>query len=95
MSQWWGWVLGILGTCGNFYVGHKKIWAWGILICNECLWITYSVLAKQYGLIVFCISYIAVYVRNIKKWSSEDLVLDNHIDNNVEYHGGWGKKRDW
>jgi len=72
MSQWWGWVLGILGTLGNFYVGHKKIWAFGILILNEFLWIAYSVLARQYGLIVFCLSYIFVYLRNIRKWSADE-----------------------
>lgn len=73
MSQWWGWALGTLGTIGNFYVGYKKPWAFLILIANECLWISYSILAKQYGLIIFCISYIAVYVRNIYRWKDEEI----------------------
>lgn len=68
MSQWWGWALGTLGTIGNFYVGYKKPWAFLILIVNEFLWISYSILAKQYGLIVFCISYIGVYIRNMYRW---------------------------
>jgi len=71
MNQLWGWCLGTLGTLGNFYVGHKKPWAFFILIANECLWIAYSVFAKQYGLIIFCFSYIIVYIKNIKRWRKE------------------------
>jgi hypothetical protein len=45
----WSWVLAVIGVTGIFLVGRKTIWGWLVLCVNECLWIAYGLITKQYG----------------------------------------------
>jgi len=64
----WSWVLAAVGTTGIFFLGRKSIWAWLILIFNEILWTTYSLITHQYGFIVASVGYVIVYLRNYREW---------------------------
>jgi len=64
----WSWVLAAVGTTGIFFLGKKSIWSWLILIFNEILWTTYSLITHQYGFIVASVAYVIVYLRNYREW---------------------------
>jgi nicotinamide riboside transporter PnuC len=77
MMQYWSWVLAVIGVTGIFFVGRKTIWGWHILCINECLWITYAIITKQYGFIFSALAYAAVYVKSYMLWRKEgDPSLD-------------------
>lgn len=68
----WSWILAAVGVTGIFFVGRKTIWGWLILVVNECLWIAYAIITKQYGFIVAAIAYTIVYVRSFLHWRRDD-----------------------
>jgi hypothetical protein len=49
--MYWSYILAAIGVTGTFFVGRKVIWAWLVLLVNECLWMIYAVTTKQYGLL--------------------------------------------
>lgn len=66
---WWAsWVLALFGVATVFFAGRNKWWAWGIGIVTEILWIWYSVVTEQHGFIFASLAYIAVYIKNTKRW---------------------------
>lgn len=69
----WSWVLAAIGVTGTFFVGRKVIWAWLLLLFNECLWIIYAVTTKQYGFIVAALAYGVVYIRSYIHWSKDKV----------------------
>ena len=69
----WSWILAIIGVTGIYFVGKKTIWGWFILLFNECLWITYALITKQYGFIASAIAYAVVYIRSYIHWSKEPV----------------------
>jgi hypothetical protein len=69
----WSWVLAAIGVTGIFFVGRKVIWAWLLLLFNECLWIIYAVTTKQYGFIVAALAYGVVYIRSYIHWSKDKV----------------------
>jgi len=64
----WSWILAAVGVTGIFFVGKKTIWGWLILVVNECLWIAYAIVTKQYGFIVAAIAYMIVYIKSFIHW---------------------------
>lgn len=68
----WSWILAAVGVTGIFFVGRKTIWGWLILVVNECLWIAYAIITKQYGFIVAAIAYMIVYIRSFLHWRRDD-----------------------
>ena len=64
----WSWVLAVIGVTGIFFVGRKTIWGWHILCINECLWIAYAIITKQYGFIFSALAYAAVYIKSYMLW---------------------------
>ena len=71
--QYWSWILAAIGVTGTFFVGRKVIWAWLILLVNECLWMIYAVTTEQYGFIFAAIAYGAVYIKSYIHWSKEPV----------------------
>lgn len=67
----WSWVLAAVGTTGIFFLGKKNIWAWLVLIFNECLWVAYATATHQYGFYVASVAYVIVYLRNFVEWSKQ------------------------
>lgn len=67
----WSWALAAVGVTGIFFVGKKVIWAWLILLVNECIWIAYALATDQYGFIVMATAYAAVYIKSYISWRRE------------------------
>ena len=67
----WSWVLAAIGVTGIFFVGKKVIWAWLVLLVNECIWIAYAIATEQYGFIVMATAYAIVYIRSYLAWKKE------------------------
>ena len=40
--MWWSYILAAIGVTGIYFVGRKTVWAWLLLLFNECLWIVYA-----------------------------------------------------
>ncbi len=71
--QYWSYVLAAIGVTGIYFVGRKSMWAWFLLLFNECLWIIYAITTKQYGFILAAIAYGIVYIRSYIHWSKEPV----------------------
>jgi hypothetical protein len=75
MTQYWSWLLAVIGVAGIFLVGRKTIWGWLVLCVNECLWIFYALATKQYGFIVMAVAYALVYVKSYRQWRRDDAAV--------------------
>lgn len=75
--EYWSYLLAVVGITGIFFVGKKTAWGWIILFVNECLWITYALLSKQYGFLIMAIAYMIVYIKSYFSWTSESKNLPN------------------
>ena len=69
----WSYVLAAIGVTGIYFVGRKSIWAWFLLLFNECLWMAYAITTEQYGFIFAAIAYAIVYIRSYIHWSKEPI----------------------
>ena len=69
----WSYVLAAIGVTGIYFVGRKSIWAWFLLLFNECLWMIYAITTEQYGFIFAAIAYAIVYIRSYVHWSKEPV----------------------
>lgn len=72
MSQYWSWLLALIGVTGMFFVGKKNMLGWLVLLVNECLWIMYALVTKQYGFIVMALAYATVYIKSYVSWKKEE-----------------------
>ena len=75
MTQYWSWLLAVIGVAGIFLVGRKTIWGWLILCVNECIWILYALATKQYGFIVMAVAYALVYIKSYMQWRRDDAAV--------------------
>lgn len=71
MDWWWSWLLTGVGVTGLYFAGRKRALGWGIGIAAQVLWFTYAVATTQWGFIVSCLAYGAVYARNFVAWRRE------------------------
>ena len=78
IQMMWSYVLAAIGVTGIYFVGRKSIWAWFLLLFNECLWMVYAITTEQYGFIFAAIAYAIVYIRSYIHWSKEP-VNDIHL----------------
>lgn len=72
MSQWWSWLLAVIGVSGIYVVGNKNMLGWLVLCVNECIWIFYAIATKQYGFIVMAVAYASVYIKSFRQWRLEE-----------------------
>jgi hypothetical protein len=73
MTEYWSWLLAVVGVSGIYFVGKKTIWGWLVLIVSECLWVGYAISTKQYGFIFMAIAYATVYLKSYLAWKKEEL----------------------
>lgn len=71
MSQWWSWILAVIGVSGIYVVGNKNMLGWLVLCINECIWTVYAIATKQYGFIVMAAAYATVYIKSFRQWKAE------------------------
>lgn len=69
--MYWSYVLAAIGATGIYFVGRKSIWAWFLLLFNECLWMVYAITTEQYGFILAAIAYGVVYVKSYLLWRKD------------------------
>jgi len=80
--QYWSWILAAIGVTGIFFVGRKVMWAWLLLLLNECLWIMYAVTTKQYGFIFAAVAYGVVYIKSFIHWRNDDVISAAAVEEN-------------
>lgn len=73
MTEYWSWLLAVVGVSGIYFVGKKTIWGWLVLLVNECLWIGYALITQQYGFIFMALAYATVYMKSYLEWRKEEL----------------------
>ena len=69
--EYWSWILAVIGVTGMFFVGKKTLWGWLVLLLNECLWIGYALVTKQYGFIAMALAYSFVYIKSYMHWKKD------------------------
>mgnify|MGYP000972688181 CR=1 FL=1 len=52
-------------------MGNKSIWGIRIGLLNQVLWIAYTLMLKQYGLLIGVFAYTIIHIRNLEKWTNE------------------------
>ena len=67
----WSWALTLIGAACFILVGRKVWWAWYVGIANQVLWLAYSLVTAQYGLLLGVVLYSVVYVDNQRRWSHQ------------------------
>ena len=72
MTQYWSWILAVIGVTGIYFVGRKTIWGWLVLLTNECIWIAYALATDQYGFIFMATAYSIVYIRSYLHWRRDE-----------------------
>lgn len=73
MSEYWSWILAVVGVSGMYFVGKKTVWGWLVLLTNEVIWTAYALATKQYGFIVMAVAYATVYIKSFIAWRKEEL----------------------
>jgi|WetSurMetagenome_2_1015567.scaffolds.fasta_scaffold907111_1 hypothetical protein len=63
------WVLSFTSAIMLWMMGNKNKYAPLVGIGNQVLWIVYTVVTKQYGLIPGVLIYLIVHIRNYIKWN--------------------------
>jgi nicotinamide riboside transporter PnuC len=81
MYQLWSWLLAVIGVAGIYFVGRKTIWGWFVLLFNECLWMTYAIVTKQYGFIFSALAYAIVYIRSYMHWKEDERKVNRKKKN--------------
>jgi len=72
MSQWWSWLLTVVGVTGLYFAGSRKRLGWAIGIAAQTLWIAYALATHQYGFLVSAVAYGWVYSRNFLRWRTKE-----------------------
>lgn len=71
MNPYWSYVLTAVGIVGLYLAGRKSPWGWAVGIGAQALWLAYAIATQQWGFLVSCFAYGAVYVRNFRAWRHE------------------------
>jgi hypothetical protein len=72
MTQWWSWALTAVGVFGLWLAGRRSPWGWAVGIGAQVLWLAYAISTKQWGFLVSCFAYGAVYIKNFRAWRRAD-----------------------
>lgn len=72
MSEYWSWILAVVGVSGMYFVGKKTVWGWMVLLVNEVIWTAYALATQQYGFIVMAVAYATVYIKSFIEWRKDN-----------------------
>lgn len=67
----WSWILGAVSVCTVYIALHGKWYAWAVGWFAQALWAIYAILTNQYGFLVSCIAFVAVYYTGFRKWRAD------------------------
>ena len=62
-----------MGVMCFWLAGHKIWWAWYVGLATQAVWVAYSLATQQWGFLVGCLFYTAVYVKNASTWTREHM----------------------
>jgi hypothetical protein len=68
MHQLPGFVISVLSIGAIWAVGSKHRIGWLFAASTEIPWTLYSIWLRQYGLLLACVAWAGVYVRNYLRW---------------------------
>lgn len=69
--QYWSYFLGsldIIGLAGLWMLGKKRAEGWLFAIVTQLVWITYSIITRQWGFLLPALVKFAIYSRNYVMW---------------------------
>lgn len=66
--QVWSWLLMAVGVTGLWLAGKRSWTGWPVGLAAQVLWLAYSITTRQWGFLVSCFVYGAVYLRNLRAW---------------------------
>jgi hypothetical protein len=73
MTEYWSWLLAVLGVSGMYFVGKKTVWGWLVLLANEAIWVIYALITQQYGFIAMAVAYAYVYINSYFEWRKVEI----------------------
>ena len=79
MTQWWSWVLTLVGVTGLYFAGSGKRLGWAIGIGAQVLWLAYAISTRQWGFLASALAYGTVYVRNWLRWRRQRIEAVDHV----------------
>lgn len=68
MSQIWSWVMAGTSIYCLWLTGRQPRASWWLTIASQTLWITYAILAKQWGFIASSCCFVAISIWNLYSW---------------------------
>ncbi|MGX4655707.1 hypothetical protein ACWCHM_18600 [Micromonospora sp. SCSIO 07396] len=66
--QVWSWLLMAVGVTGLYLAGRRSWTGWAVGLAGQTLWLAYSLITEQWGFLVSCFVYGAIYLRNLRAW---------------------------
>ncbi|MFI7551938.1 hypothetical protein ACIBQ2_19555 [Micromonospora sediminimaris] len=66
--QLWSWLLMAVGVTGLYLAGKRSWTGWAVGLAAQGLWLAYSIATGQWGFLVSCFVYGAIYLRNLRAW---------------------------
>jgi hypothetical protein len=68
-TEYWSYVLVVVGLLGFVVVGQKVWWGWYINLASQVLWFTYAIVTEQWGFLIGAIAYTLIFSINAYKWT--------------------------
>lgn len=62
------WLVSVVSLTGMWYMGDKKWWAPWIGVGSQLLWLQFTFVTGQWGLLPAVLAYTYVHVRNGRNW---------------------------
>ncbi|MEV6810718.1 hypothetical protein [Micromonospora sp. NPDC051296] len=66
--QLWSWLLMAVGVTGLYLAGKRSWTGWAVGLAAQLLWLAYAIATAQWGFLVSCFVYGAIYLRNLRSW---------------------------
>jgi hypothetical protein len=68
VSEWWSWLLTLVGVSGLWLAGRRSAWGWAVGLGAQGLWIAYALATSQEGFLASAVVYGSVYLKNFLAW---------------------------
>lgn len=83
-SQWWSWLLTVVGVTGLLLAGSSRKAGWAVGFSAQGLWLAYAVATHQWGFIVSAVAYGSVYARNWLRWRKDEKATANLMSEAID-----------
>ncbi|MEU5963869.1 hypothetical protein ABZ777_21925 [Micromonospora parva] len=85
--QLWSWLLMAVGVTGLYLAGKRSWTGWAVGLAAQLLWLAYAITSEQWGFLVSCFAYGAIYIRNLRAWlrPAPPVVTDRKVTARVDH----------